>query len=152
VVSDSLWRQFCSEFELMDYANDPSLGSNNQRVEQKERILPVIRDVFAALDKAEMIRRLEKAGIPFAPVNRPGDLLDDPHMNASGALIELTLNEGESAGQKIKVPAIPMEMNHQKFGLQRDLPTRGFDSLVVLEELGYPQEEIQAMFDADHVR
>ena len=146
VVSDSLWKLFCEEFELEGFANDNTLDTNNQRVEQKGRILPVIRNMFAGMTKAEMIKRLEKAGVPFSPVNRPADLLDDPHMNASGALLELTLNEGDAAGRKIKLPAIPVEMDHQKFGLQRDLPTQGSDSLEVLKELGYSDEDLQAFF------
>jgi crotonobetainyl-CoA:carnitine CoA-transferase CaiB-like acyl-CoA transferase len=152
VVSDSLWKMFCSEFELTDFANDSSLDSNNQRVEQKDRILPVIREMFAGLDKVEMMARLEKSGIPFAPVNRPADLVEDPHMNASGALLEITLSDGERAGQKVKVPAIPLEMGHQKFGLQRDLPSQGSDSLEVLKELGYSPEERKSMIDEGLVR
>jgi len=148
VVSDSLWKLFCREFELTEFANDASLDSNNQRVEQKERILPVIRNMFAGMRKSEMIRRLEKAGVPFAPVNRPADLIEDPHMNASGALVEVTLSEGESRGKKVKLPAIPVEMNHHKFGVLRDLPTQGADTSEVLSELGYGPEEIQALRDA----
>ncbi len=148
VVSDSLWKLFCKEFELADFASDVSLKSNNQRVEQKDRILPVIREMFAVMDKAEMIRRLEKAGVPFAPVNRPADLVDDPHMNASGALVEVTLSDGDRLGQKVKLPAIPVEMNHKKFGLQRDLPVRGSDSMDVLQELGYSKAEGRSLLDS----
>jgi crotonobetainyl-CoA:carnitine CoA-transferase CaiB-like acyl-CoA transferase len=152
VVSNSLWKLFCHEFELTEFANDRSLDSNNQRVDQKERVLPVVRDMFANMDKAEIIRRLEKAGVPFASVNRPSDLLDDPHMNASGALVEVTLSGGESAGQTIKVPAIPVEMNQRKFEVRRDLPTEGRDSLEVLEELGYSPDELQLMMDEGVIR
>ncbi len=152
VVSDSLWKLFCHEFELTEFANDRSLDSNNQRVDQKERVLPVVRDMFANMDKAEMIRRLEKAGVPFAPVNRPSDLIDDPHMNASGALVAVTLSGGESAGQKIKIPALPVEMNQRKFDVRRDLPTEGHDSLEVLEELGYSPDELQLMMDEGVIR
>lgn len=152
VVSDSLWKLFCEEFELVEFANDSSLDTNNQRVEQRDRILPVIREMFAGMDKVEMIRRLEKAGLPFAPVNRPADLVDDPHMNASGALVQVTLSEGDKAGQKVKLPAIPVEMNHRKFGLHRDLPAEGQDSFEVLQEVGYSPEEFQSLLDEGLVR
>ena len=147
VVSDSLWKLFCNEFELTEFANDSSLDTNNQRVDQKQRVLPVIRAMFAKMRKEEMIERLERAGVPFAPVNRPQDLTDDPHMNAAGALVEVTLSEGENAGKKIKLPAIPVEMDHQKFGLHRDLPPLGSDSLEILREVGYSPEEIQSLLD-----
>jgi len=152
VVSDSLWKLFCNEFALTEFANDASLDSNNQRVEQKERILPVIRNMFGSMQKSEMIRRLEKAGVPFAPVNRPADLVEDPHMNASGALVEVTLREGENRGKKVKLPAIPMEMNNHKFGVLRDLPAQGADTSEVLSELGYSPEEIQVLRDDGLVR
>lgn len=152
VVSDSLWELFCKEFELADFTNDSSLDTNNERVGQKDRILPVIRTMFAKMDKAEMIERLEHAGIPFAPVNRPEDLIEDPHMNAEGALVEVTLSEGENAGQKIKLPAIPVEMDHQKFGLHRDLPKQGSDSVEVLKEVGYSTQECQSLLDEGLMR
>jgi len=152
VVSDSLWKRFCSEFGLTEFSNDSSLDTNNQRVDQKDRILPVIRAMFANMNKEQMIERLERAGVPFAPVNRPQDLQDDPHMNATGALVEVTLSEGENAGKKIKLPAIPVEMDQQKFGVERDLPNQGFDSQEILKELGYSPEELQSMLDEDLVR
>ena len=152
VVSDSLWKLFCHEFELTEFANDRSLDTNNQRVDQSARVLPVVRDMFANINTAEMIRRLEKAGIPFAPVNRPSDLLDDPHMNASGALVEVTLSGGESAGRTIKVPAIPVEMNQRKFDVRRNLPSEGHDSLEVLQELGYNPDELQLMMEEGVIR
>lgn len=152
VVSDSLWKLFCREFELTEFANDRSLDTNNQRVEQKDRVLPVVREMFAGMKKAEMIMRLEKAGVPFAPVNRPEDLIDDPHMNASGAMVEVTLSGGENAGQKIKIPALPVEMNNRKFGVQRDLPTQGSDSVEILKEIGYSPDELQLMLDEGLVR
>jgi crotonobetainyl-CoA:carnitine CoA-transferase CaiB-like acyl-CoA transferase len=151
VVSDTMWKVFCKEFELSEFASDRSLDSNNDRVDQKDRILPAIRNVFAGMEKDEMIERLERAGVPFAPVNRPADLIDDTHMNASGAMVEVTLSGGENAGRKIKLPAIPMEMGNQKFGVRGDLPAPGQDSLDILREIGYSPEEIRSMQDEDLV-
>ena len=73
VVSDSLWQRFCLEFELTAFANDETLAANNDRVQQRDRILPVITELFAALDKRTLMDRLERAGVPFAPINRPTD-------------------------------------------------------------------------------
>jgi len=152
VVSDSLWRAFCQEFELTEFANDRSLDTNNERVAQKGRILPAIRELFAGMSKQEMLQRLEKAGIPFAPINRPADLFDDPHLNAHGGLLDVTLSAGKNAGKQVRLPAIPVEMSRRKFGLRSDLPLEGGHTIDVLLEIGYSREEIQSMLDRGLVR
>ena len=152
VVSDSLWKLFCEEFGLTEFAADRSLDSNNQRVEQKDRILPVIREKFSLMPKDEMTQRLERAGIPFAPINRPADLFDDPHLKAHGGLVDVTMQRGVNEGKTIGLPALPLEMNRRKLGLRSDLPAEGADSIRVLQEVGFSDEEIQSMLDQGIVR
>lgn len=145
VVSDSLWRVFCQEFGLAEFAADRGLDSNNDRVRQRERLIPALSELFRSMSQAELIERLDRAGIPFAPINRPSDLFDDPHLSAHGGLLEVTVPGGERAGARLRLPAIPLEMQGDKFGLRRDLPTAGGDTVDVLESLGYGAEEIRQM-------
>ena len=102
-------------------------------------------ELFARMPRDEMLQRLERAGIPFAPINRPADLTDDPHLNSNGGLVDVTLTEGSNAGEQIKLPAIPLEMDHRKFGLRFDLPQEGIHTVDVLREIGYSEEEVQSM-------
>lgn len=148
VVSDTLWKKFCEEFALDEFAADAELDTNNNRVLHRERILKTVRTLFASFTHAELLQRLERAGVPFAPINRPADLFDDPQMNANGGLVEVTLPSGERAGSKIKLPALPVEMSSHKFGLRHDLPIAGRDSVDILTEAGYSEDEISAMLDA----
>ncbi len=152
VVSDSLWQAFCAEFGLTELGRDISLASNNDRVKHKERILAEITPMFAAMDKVELLDRLEKAGIPFAPINRPSDLFDDPHLNANGGLVEVTLRGGEQEGRKVRLPALPLEMNGEKFGLRHDLSAEGEDTGFVLAELGYSPEQIANLLSKGQVK
>jgi len=152
VVSDTLWKSFCAEFALTDLAQDPSLDKNNDRVTHKDRILAVITPMFQSMSKDEVARRLEAAGIPFAPINRPADLFDDPHLNSGGGLVEVTLRGGENDGRKIKLPALPVEMDSHKFGLRQDLPQQGEHSTAVLREAGYSDEEIQSLQATGRIR
>ena len=142
VVSDSLWQAFCAEFGLVELGKDSSLASNNDRVKHKERILAVVTPLFEAMEKTELVHRLERAGIPFAPINRPADLFDDPHLVANGGLVEVTLRGGENEGRKVKLPALPLEMNGHKFGVRQDLAAEGEDTASVLAEIGYSAEQI----------
>ena len=151
VVSDTLWNAFCKEFDLHELGSDPGLANNNQRVENKERILAVIRPMFQAMGKDEALRRLEQAGIPFAPINRPSDLFDDPHLNDGGGLLDVTLPDGEKQGEHVRLPALPLEMGRHKFGLRHDLPAAGEGSVQILTEAGYSDAEIKALLDDKRV-
>lgn len=152
VVSDSLWQSFCAEFGLTELGSDDRLASNNDRVIHKDKILAVVTPLFADMDKDELLRRLEKAGVPFAPINRPADLFDDPHLNAGGGLVEVTLRGGEQEGRKVRLPALPLEMNGDKFGLRHDLPAEGEDTKSVLRELGFSEQQIANLIALGQVK
>ena len=152
VVSDTLWKRFCEEFGLEDFAADRGLDTNNARVEQRERIMARVTERFRAMDQAELLERLERAGIPFAPINRPSDLFDDPHLGAHGGLVEVTLPGGERAGTRVRLPALPLEMEGAKFGLRHDLPAEGGDTAAVLAAAGYDEDEIAALVAEGVVR
>jgi crotonobetainyl-CoA:carnitine CoA-transferase CaiB-like acyl-CoA transferase len=95
--------------------------------------------------------KLEKTGLPFAPITRPEDLFDDAHLNASGGLVDVTVPDGEFKGAAIRLPALPLEMNGQRFGAHIDVPRVGQYSKEVLAELGYSSAEIDAMIAAGAV-
>ncbi|MBU2980019.1 CaiB/BaiF CoA-transferase family protein [Alteromonas sp. C1M14] len=139
VVSDGLWKRFCAEFAFTEFANDEQLDTNAQRVTQRERIMPVINAAFVELDKATLMARLEKAGIPFAPINTPSDLFTDPHLN-DGGLLDVTTPQG-----KTKLPSLPIEIDGARTLLHHDLPLPGEDSVTVLQEAGYSLEEIEQL-------
>ncbi|MEP1472617.1 MAG: CaiB/BaiF CoA-transferase family protein [Halieaceae bacterium] len=152
VVSDTLWQRFCEEFELSEFAADRSLDDNNERVKQRERILPVIEALFGAMDKQELTARLDKAGIPFAPINRPADLFDDPHLNAGGGLQEVTLTDPANIGEATRLPSLPMEMGGDKFALRHDIPQEGEHTRQVMRDVGYSDAEIESLLSAGLVR
>ena len=74
VVSDKQWKDFCTAFELHELAADHSLDSNNDRVKHKDRLVPQIQAVFRKYSKQQLMDKLEKTGLPFAPIARPEDL------------------------------------------------------------------------------
>lgn len=145
VVSDGLWQRFCEEFGLADLGADEALAENNARVEQRERILAQVVPLFRSMSQDEACARLERAGVPFAPINRPTDLFDDPHLNAGGGLLPVTLHRGERAGEAVKLPALPVELGGERPGLRRDLPAAGADTDAVLRDAGYDERAIRKL-------
>lgn len=118
VVTDSLWEKFCAIFGLDDLWADESLRRNNERVLQRDRILPRIRDLIAGFSRAEVIERLEGSGLPFAPIGKPEDMFDDPHLNAIGALEPVTLPDGRVT----RLPTVPIAFDGQLVARASTLP------------------------------
>ncbi|MCK6371696.1 MAG: CoA transferase, partial [Gammaproteobacteria bacterium] len=145
VVSDKQWKLLCEAFDLQGFAADRSLDTNNDRVRHKERILPVIKETFQRFTKAELMAKLEKTGLPFAPITRPEELFDDPHLAAGGGLLPITITDGERKGAKTKLPALPLAMDGQRFGVRHDVPRAGQHSREILAEAGYSSAEIDAL-------
>jgi crotonobetainyl-CoA:carnitine CoA-transferase CaiB-like acyl-CoA transferase len=141
VVTDSQWKIFCEAFELRDFLTDPGLQTNPQRVEARARIIPVVAGAFRGLTKTDAMQRCEKLGLPFAPIARPEDLFDDPHLNASGGLVPLELPNG----MKSKSPVLPLELNGRRLGTRLGLPRVGEHTRDLLVELGYGEAEIERL-------
>jgi crotonobetainyl-CoA:carnitine CoA-transferase CaiB-like acyl-CoA transferase len=141
VVSDTQWRAFCTEYERPDLAADPALATNLLRVEARPRLLPELERIFKRLTRAEIAARSERARLAFAPVSRPEDLFADPHLNAPGGMIDVSLADGST----MPVPALPLEMDGRRLGLHHDVPRLGEHGPEIAREAGLGEAEIEAL-------
>ncbi|CAI8385052.1 MAG: Acetyl-CoA:oxalate CoA-transferase [Alphaproteobacteria bacterium UBA4588] len=141
VVSDKQWAQFCNAFELHDLLQDEELHSNVQRVAQRDSFMPRLREMFKGQDLLQTVTICERVGLPFAPILRPDQLFDDPHVNHKGATVEVTL----SNGVRTQVPTLPFEYGGTRLGLYRDLPQIGEHNDAVARELGYSDEALERL-------
>ena len=144
VVTDTQWKVFCEAFGLHLLLSDPALRTNPQRVEARPRIVPIVTALFAKMSKQQLMDKCEALGLPFAPIARPEDLFDDPHLNASGGLTPVTLPNGT----RTKVPNLPIEMDGARLGTRLDIPRIGEHTRDVLAGLGYDAAAI-AKLEAD---
>lgn len=140
VVTDPLWEKFCRLFALDDLWAIEEYRENNARVKARDVIMPQIRAMVAAMTRDEVVAKLDGSGLPFAPIGRPEDMFDDPHL-AQGGLEEVTLDTGEVT----RLPTIPLAMGGKRTGAAQRLPKPGEDSDAVLKALGYDGARIAAL-------
>jgi crotonobetainyl-CoA:carnitine CoA-transferase CaiB-like acyl-CoA transferase len=141
-VSDSQWQVFCDLLGLADLAADPALATNNDRVRARPTLLPTLRERLAPRSAAELAAMFERAGLPFAPIRRPEDLYDDPHLQATGGLAEVRLPDGDKAGQTVKTTLFPITLAGQRLGVRLDPPRLGEHTAALLQGLAYSAAEI----------
>lgn len=147
VVSDTQWRKFCEAFALTDFASDTRLDSNSGRFDHRNLIIPKLTAAFAQIPTAALMQKLDTIGLPYAPVNKPMDLVSDPHLNAGG-LLAIRLEDGS----EIKLPALPIQMDQHKFGLRHHPPKASENAQPLLTALGYSQEQIQQLIATQVIR
>jgi crotonobetainyl-CoA:carnitine CoA-transferase CaiB-like acyl-CoA transferase len=141
IVSDGLWQKFCDNFGLAELGADPRYKANNDRVAAREVLLPQVRDLFKSFTKAELIPKLERTGLPFAPIGKPEDMFDDPHLAASGGLGATTLPDGRAT----RLPILPIEMDGRRPSQGGSLARPGEHGEEVLQRLGIGAEDIAAL-------
>jgi crotonobetainyl-CoA:carnitine CoA-transferase CaiB-like acyl-CoA transferase len=150
-VSDAQWITFCDTLGFDDLKADPALKTNNERVRARPTLLGEIARRLKAFSAAELSRRFEAAGLPFAPIMRPEQLLDDPHLLATGGLADIQLTDGERAGQTVKTTLFPFTLDGQRPGVRLNPPRRGEHTREVLRTLDLSDREIDALIESHAV-
>jgi crotonobetainyl-CoA:carnitine CoA-transferase CaiB-like acyl-CoA transferase len=145
VVSDTQWKIFCDAFKFDDLYADPDLKLNNQRVSQRSTLIPDISSRLAKFTAKEISDIFEKSGLPFAPITKPDELFNDPHLLANGGLASITLTDGSGADTNTKVPLLPFMMDGERLGIRLNPPSIGEQTTEILTELGYTKEEISQL-------
>lgn len=148
IVGEEHWAAFCRAFDREAWLADPRLASNQARVDERHWLIPEIAGIFRQWPAAELAQVLERLELPFAPVNKPGDLFDDPHLAQSGGLIGIRLPDGREA----RTPALPVSIDGARLQNHRDPPRLGEHTRAVLEDLGLGEADIGALAAAGTIR
>jgi crotonobetainyl-CoA:carnitine CoA-transferase CaiB-like acyl-CoA transferase len=144
IVTDTQWEVFCREFGEPDLRSDPRLAGNGARVKERGWLIPRLAAIFRRWTRAELERKLDAIGLPYAPIAKPWDLLGDPHLAASGGLLETRLPDG----RVFHAPTLPLALDGARLGKRAEPPAVGEGAAGVLAALGYGREQIAALRDA----
>ncbi|TXI61740.1 MAG: CoA transferase [Limnohabitans sp.] len=144
-VSDAQWKIFCDVLGFADLLADPRYVNNNARVELRPVLLPELRQRLQTWTAAELSAIFEKAGLPYAPIAKPEELFDDPHLLATGGLADVRLTDGPKAGDTAKAALLPFTMDGQRLGAGGHPPTQGQDTEALLTGLGLSVQDVQRL-------
>jgi len=141
-VSDAQWLTFCDALGLADLRDLPQYASNNLRVQGRAILMPELRERLTQWRATELAALFERVGLPFAPIRKPEELYQDEHLLATGGLADITLPDGERAGQRVGTALFPFTMAGQRLGVRLQPPTRGQHTLELLAALGYNEAQV----------
>ena len=149
-VSDTQWAVFCAEFGFDDLKADPRLSTNNQRVQSREWTMPTLRERLAPFTARELSRRFEAVGLPSAPITRPQDLFDDPHLLAMGGLAPMDMPPDASGAGRVlhtRTALLPLAIDGERLQVRCGPPGLGEHGTALLKELGYSAADIERLQD-----
>ncbi|MFC3674300.1 CaiB/BaiF CoA transferase family protein [Ferrovibrio xuzhouensis] len=144
ITTDKHWQRFCQVIARPDLAENPAFATNNQRIEQRPLLVAELSRYFSGLTLAQATEICDRAQIPFAPITRPEDLFDDPHLAATSGLLPTDLPNGVHT----KLPRLPIHLAESGFDLRSNPPAVGESTAALLAELGYSGSDIERLASA----
>ncbi|OZI77706.1 CaiB/BaiF CoA transferase family protein [Bordetella genomosp. 12] len=139
IPNDNLWNRFCKAAEAPQAASDPRFATNGARVKHAAETIALVQQLIGSRTCADWLERLTAAGVPAAPLNSLQDLLDHPHMQARGMVLE---------GATGKTIAAPVTFDGVRPAMRSAPPGLGEHSRQILAELGYGDGDIDALLSA----
>ncbi len=132
IGNDKQFRDFCAFANRPELADDPRFAQNQNRVINRDVIVPIVRDIIAGNTQKYWIENLEKRGVPCGPVNTLDQVFADPQVQARGTVIDidhpLSPTPEKLIANPLKFSATPVTYRHAP-------PVLGADTDEILQTL-----------------
>jgi crotonobetainyl-CoA:carnitine CoA-transferase CaiB-like acyl-CoA transferase len=119
VGSESLWRRLAAEFQLP--ADEDGFATNADRVGNRDAVVSAVDQAFAGLPLADLLPRLDAAGIPSGEVRTLDRVYDWEQTRSQGLLVDV---EHATAG-RLTLPGPPLRFDGREARVHDAPPTLG---------------------------
>ena len=147
IYNDKHWRAFFHAIGDPDWSRDPMFASMRSRTEHIGAVLARVAEVMETRATAEWVELFRAAQIPATAIASLQDLLEDPHLAATGFWQERDVAEG-----RLRVPGIPTSFSGTPGAIGDPGPALGADSRTVLAAAGLSEAEVDALVASGAVR
>ncbi|MEB3049219.1 CoA transferase [Mycolicibacter sp. MYC123] len=129
IYNDKHWNAFIAAVEP-SWASD-QYATLAQRARQIDTVYGLLAQTIKGRSTQEWLTLFRELEIPAAPLNSPGDLFDDPHLNAVGLFETVDTSHGP-----VRFPGVPTWMSQTPGRVGGPAPELGAHTAAVLTELG----------------
>ena len=141
VVSDAEWAAMCRTFDREELIDDPRFATAVARAENIVERRALMNAEIAKWPSAEILARLDREGVPCAPILNRYEVMEDAQVIENGTIVELedpalgTVRQPRPAARFATTPAAIRSM----------APYLGADNAAILSEIGYDSGEIESL-------
>jgi crotonobetainyl-CoA:carnitine CoA-transferase CaiB-like acyl-CoA transferase len=132
VGNDGQFRKLCEAIGQPGLGTDPRFAANAGRVRSNPELTPLLHEAFSGFTQAELIARLDAAGVPCAPINTVPQVFDDPQIRHREMLRHLPHPLAGTVPQVVS----PLRFAEAPLRFDRAPPTLGQHTDEILEALG----------------
>jgi crotonobetainyl-CoA:carnitine CoA-transferase CaiB-like acyl-CoA transferase len=141
VGNDGQFRKLCEAIGCPEWAEDARFATNSARVRNNPELTPLLTARFAEFERGPLMRALDAAGVPCAPINSIPEVFDDPQIRHREMLRLLPHPVAGTVPQVVS----PLRFAEAPLRFDRAPPTLGQHTAEVLAELGLTETDIAGL-------
>lgn len=130
--NDSQFAKLCKLMEAPTLSSDPRFTKNDDRVRNREALIPLLQDIFKEQPADFWITKMERAGVPCGLINNIAQVFEDPQVKHRQMLIELPHPKSGS----VTLIANPIKFSGTPIRYNLAPPTLGQHTREILTSLG----------------
>lgn len=147
VTDEDLWKPFCEAIGREDLAENPDYADNDLRCEHYTELTEALKESFADKNVDDLFEKFTEAGLPGVPCLTPMECMENVQIKARDMIAEI---DDKGLGMKYKAFGIPIKFSETPGEIKKGAPLLGENTADVLKEIGYDEDEINALVE-DHV-
>jgi crotonobetainyl-CoA:carnitine CoA-transferase CaiB-like acyl-CoA transferase len=144
-TSDPMYAKFCRLLGLEALIDDPRFATNNDRVRNRDEIMPLLEAKMKTKTSPEWLQLFEEAGIPCGPILDIAEVFSGPHARARDMMFTMP----HPIEKEIHQLGFPYKFSDASPSARLRPPLLGEHAEMILsQQLGMSREEIRTLMDA----